>query len=57
MNKGSMICSALIIVFGTLNCITSLDTDNFDAAAGWFVAVLQAGCNILSNLTILNKSK
>ena len=52
--KVNIICSALIVVFGTLNCITALITDNFAAASGWLVAVLQAGCNIFANVTILN---
>ena len=57
MMKINIFCAALIVVFGTINCIISLSTNNFDAAGGWFVAVLQGGCNIITNLRILNNSK
>ena len=52
--KISIILSALIVVFGILNIIVALYVDNYDAALGWSIAVLQAGCNIFANLTILN---
>lgn len=52
--KISIILSALIVVFGILNIIVALYIEHYDAALGWSVAILQAGCNIFANLTILN---